>query len=155
MLLRPSWCTRPHKLTLYRALYGQSGRVKKCGKLSSLCIFLVHFPDHPEHARQASYFSEPPSPSPVFYTSPRSSSCQCCGAWCCDLVSRTFFRPHYHRYPTPNPSSLSSSSSLPHANADEPFTGAYRCPNHRTLIFSLIAVPANTLAHANTFGVPA
>lgn len=92
---------------------------------------------------------------PVLYTSPRSLSCQCCGAWCCDLVSRTFFRPHYHSYPTPRSSSPSSSSTLPHANADQPFTGAYRCPSHRTLIFLLIAVPANTLAHANTFGVPA
>lgn len=44
--------------------HGQSGRVKKCSRLFSLRIFLVHFPfGHPKHARQASYFSEPPSPS--------------------------------------------------------------------------------------------
>lgn len=64
MLLCPSWCTRPHKSTVYRALQGQSGRVKKCGRLSSLRIFFVQFPfGHSEHARQASYFSEPSSPS--------------------------------------------------------------------------------------------
>lgn len=57
--------------------------------------------------RRLTFLNHPPL-HPVFYTSSRSSSCQCCGAWCCNLVSRTFFRPHYHHYPTSGPSSPSS-----------------------------------------------
>lgn len=78
-------------------------------RLSSLCTSLVHFPLATLNMRdrRLTFLNHFPL-HPVFYTSSRSSSCQCCGAWCCNLVSRTFFRPHYHHSLTSGPSSSSS-----------------------------------------------
>jgi hypothetical protein len=109
MLLCPPWCTRPHKPTVYRAL---PRSVRPCQEMRQNCppfaSFLCTFPGHPNMRDRRLTFLNHLSLHPVFYTSPRSSSYQCCSAWCCDLVSRTFFHPHYHCYPTPSPSPPSS-----------------------------------------------
>lgn len=84
--------------------------VRPCQEMRQTVLpFLCTFPSATLNMRdrRLTFLSHLPL-HPVFYTSSRSSSCQCCGAWCCNLVSRTFFRPHYHHYPTPGPTSPAS-----------------------------------------------
>lgn len=119
--------------------------------------FLCTFPSATltKPARQASYFSEPSSPSsrllyfiqifllPVL----RCVVLQPCLAY---LLSSSLSSLSYTR-PTITvifePSALCKRGRTVH--------GSLPLPEPSVLDFSLIAVPANTLAHANTFGVPA
>lgn len=156
MLLRPSWCTRPHKPTVYRALSTVSPAVSRnAADCPPFASFLCTFPGHPKHARQASYFSEPPSPSSrlLYFTQIFFLPV----LWCVVL------RPCLAYLLSSSLSSLSYTRPIiivifEHSapcKRGRTVHGSLPLPEPSDLDFSLIAVPANTLVHANTFGVPA